>query len=75
MIPSGEDTVSVSGISLDPFQRNDVELGAGEFLLMVRFVQGGDLIGSWLQNINVVQDSTVNIDLTEAQYAIVPLPR
>jgi hypothetical protein len=75
MIPSGEDTVPISGISLDPFQLNTVELGAGEFLLRVRFLQNGELIGSWLRNITVVSDSTVSVDLTEAQYEIVPLPR
>ncbi|MBN2587701.1 MAG: transglutaminase domain-containing protein [Candidatus Fermentibacteraceae bacterium] len=75
MIPSGDDTVSITGISIDPFQRSILELGAGEFLLRVQFVQNGELIGSWLQNVTVISDSTVAVDLTEAQYTIVPLPR
>jgi hypothetical protein len=75
MIPSGDDTVSITGISIDPFQRSIVELGAGEFLLRVQFVQNGELIGSWLQSVTVASDSTVTVDLTEAQYSIVPLPR
>ncbi|OPL19858.1 MAG: hypothetical protein AVO35_02480 [Candidatus Aegiribacteria sp. MLS_C] len=74
MIPSGEDTVSISGIPLDPFLRNEVELGAGEFLLRVSFEQGGETIGTWQQTILITTDEPVTIDLTEAQYAIVPLP-
>lgn len=74
MIPSGEDTVSISGLALDPFRRNDIELGAGEFLLRVRYRQEGELIGNWQQTISITPEETTTIDLTEAQYAIVPLP-
>lgn len=74
MIPSGEDTVSIDGISLDPFAMEEVKLGIGEFLLRVRFEQEGETIGTWQQTILISTDEPVTIDLTEAQYAIVPLP-
>ncbi len=75
MIPSGDDTVSITGIHIDPFQSSNVELGAGEFILRVRFMQGGQLIGTSLQNITITQGETSVVYLTEAQYDIVPLPR
>jgi len=61
-------------LNLNPFRLYSIELGAGEFLLRVQFSAEGEVIGSWLQNIAIFPDSTTTIDLTEAEYSIVPLP-
>jgi len=74
-IPSGEDTVSIEGIDLDPFRNETVQLGAGQFILSTSFYQDDELIGRYAQDIIVSADSSTTIDLTEAQYEIVPLPR
>jgi hypothetical protein len=74
MIPSGDDTVAVTGVQIDPFQRTSVELGVGEFLLSVRFVQEGEIVGSSIQTVNIDEGATLTVFLTEAQYEIVPLP-
>ena len=74
-IPSGDDTVSIEGISLDPFRNETVQLGAGQFILRTSFYQDDQLIGQSLQEITIAADSSTSIDLTEAQYEIVPLPR
>lgn len=74
MIPSGDDTVTIDGIRLDPFQSSSVELGTGEFLLRVRFNDNGILIGEWIQSVTISPDEVSTVDLTEAQYQITPLP-
>lgn len=74
LIPSGDDTTTIYNLSLNPFQRDSVELGAGEFLLRVQFSGGNNVIGTWLQNIIISADLTTEIDLSEAEYSITPLP-
>lgn len=75
LIPSGDDTTTIYNLSLNPLQRDSVELGAGEFLLKVQFSDVDETIGTWIQNIVIYADSTTEIDLTEAEYTIIPLPR
>ena len=45
MIPSGDDTVTVGGIELDPFNPDTVELGPGEFILRVTFFNADEILG------------------------------
>jgi len=75
LIPSGDDTTVINNLNLNPFRRNSVELGTGEFLLRVQFTRENEIVGTWLQNIEISADSTSVIDLTEAEYTIIPLPR
>ncbi|MCK4807580.1 MAG: hypothetical protein KAT09_08025 [Candidatus Aegiribacteria sp.] len=74
LIPSGDDTTTIDNVNIDPFERVSTELAAGEFLLRVQFSDRGEVVGTWLQNIVIYADSTTIIDLTEAEYAITPLP-
>lgn len=75
LVPSGDDTTTIDNVIIDPFQRNSVELGAGEFLLRVRFSDEEGVIGTWLQNVVIYADSVTVIDLVEAKYTIIPIPR
>lgn len=75
LIPSGDDTTIIDNVYIEPYERVSTELGAGEFLLRVQFSARGEVIGTWLQNIVISVDSTTVIDLTEAEYAMTPLPR
>lgn len=74
MIPSGDDTVTVDGIQLDPFRSSSAELGTGEFLVRVRFSDNGIQIGEWIQAVTISPGEVTTVDLTEAQYQITPLP-
>ncbi len=74
LIPSGDDSTVIDNVYIDPFERISTELGTGEFLLRVQFSSGGEVIGEWLQDVVITADSTTVIDLTEAEYAITPLP-
>ena len=75
LLPSGEDTTTISNLFIDPFQTSFVTLGAGQFILRVQFSSGYEVIGTWLEDIVIEADSTTSIDLTEAAYSITPLPR
>ena len=75
LIPSGDDSTVIDNVYIDPFDSVFTELGTGEFLLRVQFSDRGEVIGEWLQDILIAADSTTVIDLTEAEYAMTPLPR
>lgn len=66
MIPSGEDTVIVDDIALNPLGRSVVELGTGEFLLGVSYTEGMEVVESWVRTITITSDATAEIDLMEA---------
>ena len=73
-IPSGDDTVSVDGIVLNPFEEASIPLGPGEFIVTVDFQRGDELVGSWSTGVTISEDSISTVDMNQAQYAIVPLP-
>ncbi len=73
-IPSGEDTVPITSVTLNPFRVNELELGSGEFLLRVYFKRNGELVGSWVKSVYVPARADTTVDLKEAQYEILPLP-
>ncbi len=75
LIPSGDDTTVIDNVNIDPFERVSTELGDGEFLLRVQFASRGEVIGTWHQSIVISTNSTTVINLTEAEYAMTPLPR
>ncbi len=75
LIPSGDDTTVINNLNLNPFRRNSIKLGTGEFLLRVQFTNENEIVGTWLQNIEISTDSISVVDLTEAEYTIIPLPR
>lgn len=74
MLPSGDDSTVIDNVYINPFESVSTELGTGEFLLRVQFSIGDELIGEWLQSIMISADSTTVIDLTEAEYALTPMP-
>jgi len=75
LLPSGDDTTTIDNLFIDPFHTSFVVLGAGQFILKVQFSDSDEVIGTWLENIVIEADSTTSIDLTEAEYTIIPLPR
>ena len=75
LIPSGDDSTVIDAIHIDPYERVSTELGTGEFVLRVEFSSMDEVVGEWLQGIVISADSITVIDLTEAEYAITPLPR
>ncbi len=74
LLPSGDHSTVIDNIYINPYDSISTELGAGEFLLRVQFSSRGEIIGEWLQDIVISTDSTTVINLTEAEYAITPLP-
>lgn len=73
-IPSGDDTISVDGIVLNPFEENSFDLGPGEFIVTVDFERGDELVGSWSTSVIISENSISTVDMNQAQYSIVPLP-
>ena len=74
LIPSGDDSTVINDIHINPYERVSTELGTGEFVLRVEFSSMDEVVGEWLQGIVISADSITVIDLTEAEYAITPLP-
>ncbi|MCK5115404.1 MAG: hypothetical protein KAR44_02320 [Candidatus Aegiribacteria sp.] len=74
LLPSGDDSTVIDNVYIDPYDSIFTELGSGEFLLRVQFSSRGEIIGEWLKDIVISTDSTTVIDLTEAEYAIIPRP-
>lgn len=74
LLPSGDDFTVIDNLHIDPYERVSTELGTGEYVLRVQFSSTNQVIGEWLRTIKISADSMIVIDLTEAEYAMTPLP-
>ncbi len=54
--------------------QDTVELGEGEYILMVSSRRNSGLVDMWLHNIDIRENDTTAVDLSDSRYALTPLP-
>ena len=74
MVISGDDSVAVDGINIDPFDPDTLELGPGEYIVRVTSFSADEILGRWADNAVISANSITDFDLNQAQYSITPLP-
>ena len=61
-------------ITMNPFEKDSLEIGIGEYLVEISFIHAQQPSDTWIDTIVVTSDSTVHVYFMDAIYHITPLP-